>query len=1019
MDADELYDEFGNYIGPELDDSESEPESAPGPVLEPLQTDESVATPAAVELEIPFRPDSVLGDTNAVAELPDPASAIVLAEDKQYYPSAEDVYGPETEVLVEEEDAQPISEPIIAPNIERSSGLHESAESTPAPRYDLRYFTQAVLSTPALTRNVALLGHLHHGKTSLADMMFAASHHMPWDALSDRQLPVRYTDTRRDEQQLHISLKTTAASMLLPGLSGKSYGITFLDTPGHVNFMDEAIAAMNLVDGAVFVVDVTEGVMLGTELLLQKAAAMRLDIVLVVSKIDRLILELRMPPADAYHKIRHVIDSVNDVIGVLGHRPLSPARGNVAFSASSESICFTLPQFAQSYIEANGGAQELPLENKALAKRLWGDIFYDRERRTFSKTKPSTSTERTFVEFVLEPLFKLHTAIVSYDIEDLTQFLSRNHLLDVGGKRVPLSEHRGFVQREDLHADLKQLLRSVNGQAYGMGSVSGLADMIVNHVRAPDAAAPRKLETMRVPRSNDNDDDHEADWCDAMHECDTSRPAPMTAYVGKLVPDEKGIHFDALVRVLSGQLHTGDQIRVLGDGYDVDLNDEEQASAVVGDLYLPCARFKVQIQQAFAGQLVLVRGIDHTVFKSATIVSANHPACNRAMTLRPLQELLSSGVVKVAVEPVRPSELPKMVDGLRKCVKAFPGLITRVEESGEHTLVAPGELYMDCVLRDLRESYAEIEVKVSDPVVPFSETVAETSALQCYADTPNGQNKITMVAEPLEEDIVDALDSGHFGKRTDVPSELRELGWDALAAKSLWSFGPHTTCGPNALLNDILDPDSRSHASVVRESIVQGFCWATREGPLTDGPVRGVKLRLLDVTVSDSVIGRSPAQVIPASRRVAYSAMLTASPRLMEPMYLVEMTGPQEAVAAVYTLVSRRRGNVISEAPVAGTPLMCVRAHMPVLDSFGFEPDLRNLTHGAAFCLQVFDHWATVPGDPLDKTVELRPLEPAGRRELARECMVKTRRRKGMPDDVSITKYFDDPSLLEFAGDLL
>jgi U5 small nuclear ribonucleoprotein component len=91
----------------------------------------------------------------------------------------------------------------------------------------------------------------------------------------------------------------------------------------------------------------------------------------------------------------------------------------------------------------------------------------------------------------------------------------------------------------------------------------------------------------------------------------------------------------------------------------------------------------------------------------------------------------------VAIEPVNPSELPKMLDGLRKINKSYPIVTTKVEESGEHIVLGTGELYLDCVLHDLRRMYAEIELKVSDPVVRFCETVVETSALKCFAETPN------------------------------------------------------------------------------------------------------------------------------------------------------------------------------------------------------------------------------------------------------------------------------------------
>lgn len=105
----------------------------------------------------------------------------------------------------------------------------------------------------------------------------------------------------------------------------------------------------------------------------------------------------------------------------------------------------------------------------------------------------------------------------------------------------------------------------------------------------------------------------------------------------------------------------------------------------------------------------------------------------------------------------------------------------------------------------------------------------------------------------------------------------------------------------------------------------------------------------------------------------------------------------------------------MEDVPKVGTPLFLVKASLPVLDSFGFESDLRLFTQGQAFCLQWFDHWAVMPGDPIDKDIHLVPLQPSPSNALARECMVKTRRRKGMSEDISIGKYFDDPLLLELA----
>jgi U5 small nuclear ribonucleoprotein component len=90
--------------------------------------------------------------------------------------------------------------------------------------------------------------------------------------------------------------------------------------------------------------------------------------------------------------------------------------------------------------------------------------------------------------------------------------------------------------------------------------------------------------------------------------------------------------------------------------------------------------------------------------------------------------------------------------------------------------------------------------------------------------------------------------------------------------------------------------------------------------------------------------------------------------------------------------------------------LFIVKAYIPVIDANGFETDLRTHTQGQAMPLSVFDHWSICPGDPTDKTIKLRPLEPAPAQHLARDFVLKTRRRKGLGDDISVAKYLESDS---------
>ncbi len=73
----------------------------------------------------------------------------------------------------------------------------------------------------------------------------------------------------------------------------------------------------------------------------------------------------------------------------------------------------------------------------------------------------------------------------------------------------------------------------------------------------------------------------------------------------------------------------------------------------------------------------------------------------------------------------------------------------------------------------------------------------------------------------------------------------------------------------------------------------------------------------------------------------------------MEPIYLVDIMAPPDVITAIYHVLNRRRGHVIEERKKEGSPLYTVRAYIPVIDSFGFETDLRAHSQGQAFCLSV------------------------------------------------------------------
>ena len=739
-----------------------------------------------------------------------PSNAVVLHEDKQYYPTAQQTYGADVETMVQEEDAQPLSQPIIAPIVQKKFTVQEA--DLPPVTFGRDFMTD-LMSFPEQIRNIAFAGHLHHGKTALMDMLVLQTHDIT-DRLEQktgkkRDEQLRYTDVHVLERERGLSVKAAPMSLVLQGTRGKSHLFNILDTPGHVNFVDEVAASLRLVDGVVLVVDVVEGVQVNTEQIIKHAVLEDLPLVLLINKMDRLILELKLPPNDAYFKLKHVIEEVNTMIentlpGQGEKRRVSPEKGNVAFASSSMGWCFTLASFAKMY------AESYPTVNASeFGARLWGDIFFNPKSRKFTRKSIEERAKRTFVNFVLEPIYKLYSHTISESPGDLKKTLA--------GLGIELKPSQ-------YKADAKVLLKLVCERFFG--DAAGFVDMVVRHVPSPLEGARRMLDRYysgplysKVAAS--------------MESC--NQEGPLVVHVTKLFNTSDATGFHAFGRVMSGTARSGQQVRVLGENYTTD-DEEDMTNSTISDVWIAETRYNIPTSGVPAGNWVLLGGVDNSIVKTATLIPPRLEEDEDAYIFQPLKHFTES-VFKVAVEPINPSELPKMLDGLRRVNKSYPLITTKVEESGEHVILGTGELYMDCVLHDLRRLYSDMELKVSDPVTRFCETVVETSAIKCYAMTPNKKNKITFLAEPLDDGIAQDIESGRLSM-TDARKAGKILqenyGWDLMASRSIWAFGPEDR-GPNILQDDTLPTEvDKRLLGTVRDTIRQGFNWGTREGPLCE-----------------------------------------------------------------------------------------------------------------------------------------------------------------------------------------
>lgn len=287
------------------------------------------------------------------------------------------------------------------------------------------------------------------------------------------------------------------------------------------------------------------------------------------------------------------------------------------------------------------------------------------------------------------------------------------------------------------------------------------------------------------------------------------------------------------------------------------------------------------------------------------------------------------------------------------------------EESGEHVIAGCGELHVEICLKDLRDEYAQIDFIVSDPVVSYRETVSGTSTQTALAKSPNKHNRLFVTAEPLDDDLSNEIESGKLGPKVDPKERAKvyaeKYDWDINHARKVWCFGPETE-GANVVV-DVTQ--GVQYLNEIKEHVNSAFQWATKEGPLCEENMRGIRFNIHDVVLHTDAIHRGAGQLMPATRRVCFAAELLASPTLQEPVFLVEITAPTDAMSGIYNCLTMRRGHVFEENQKEGTPLMQIKAYLPVAESFGFTSALRQATSGQAFPQCVFDHWESIQGDPM------------------------------------------------------
>ncbi|ODV64637.1 P-loop containing nucleoside triphosphate hydrolase protein [Hyphopichia burtonii NRRL Y-1933] len=425
-------------------------------------------------------------------------------------------------------------------------------------------------------RNICILAHVDHGKTSLSDSLLATN-----GIISQRMAgKIRYLDSREDEQLRGITMESSAISLYFKVMRRKNdseesetkeHLINLIDSPGHIDFSAEVSTASRLCDGAVVLVDVVEGVCSQTINVLRQCWIDKLKPLLVINKIDRLITEWKLSPLEAYQHISKVIEQVNSIIGSFfaGERMeddmiwresgtteefieksdkdlyFTPELNNVIFASAVDGWAFSINTFAKIYLA------KLGFSHAVLSKTLWGDFYLDMKNKKIIPGKKLKSNQKSlkplFVGLILDQIWSIYeNCIINRDQEKLENIIAK-----LGAKVGP---------RDLRSKDYKSCLNIIMSQWIPISHA--LLGAVIEYLPSPIDAQKERIEKilnecLYSAVSDSKDKVLDSDFHKSMISCDSDKPNHTIAYVSKML----SIPPEDLPKDIEGAALTADELR--------------------------------------------------------------------------------------------------------------------------------------------------------------------------------------------------------------------------------------------------------------------------------------------------------------------------------------------------------------------------------------------------------------------------------------------------------------------------
>ena len=591
-------------------------------------------------------------------------------------------------------------------------------------------------------------------------------------------------------------------------------------------------ATFCVADGALIVINCVDPIPLQIKNVLRQAVDEQVKTLLVLSQIEPIIQESKMTPEELYQSFVRTINSVNSVVAAAAAASqvkedstyesnllFHPDQATVTFASGLSDWAFTIDGFAQRY------AKRFGVHRGTMAQKFWGDNYFNMATRkwtTESVDAKGQPLERSFVMFILNPIFKLVDAILNFKTEAWQTMLRK--------LEINLSRHENELNG-------KALMKVVMNKF--LPAKDALLEMTVLHLPSPVTAQKYRVETLYEGPMND-------ECATGIRNCDPEGPLMM--FVSKMVRTTEKGRFFGFGRVFSGSIRAGLKVRIMGPTHTVGTKTDLFLRSIQRLALL--SRGNSPIVDCPAGNVIGVVGIDQFLLRTGTITSSD---C--AHHMRNIK-FSSVPVVEMVVNTKDPKDLPKLVESLKNITRVDSSVKSSVSFAGEHVLSGPGVRTLDRYLQELEKDLGQVLIDKSEAYVQYRETIQAESSITALSKTPNKHSRFFMRACPLDEELTRAIEEGKVNARDEFKVCARTLsedyGWSEIDAHNIWAYGPESA-GPNILVNCT---KGVSYLNEIKEAFALGFQWSMQMGLFADEPVRGCRFNILDIVMTADAIHR-------------------------------------------------------------------------------------------------------------------------------------------------------------------